>query len=75
MVWENLMSEWSSLREICGAFTKQELRTAINETDQWQSDNQASYKASVSNPVKSALTNKQLAHLFLSVAYKKYLVT
>ncbi len=68
-VWE----EWQRANsDTIVDITKAELRTVVNETDAWIDANQASYKAAISDPVKSNLTPKQLERLFMAVAKRRF---
>jgi hypothetical protein len=48
--------------------TKAELRTAINDTDQWIQDNGASYNSALSAAAQANLTSAQKTILFCVVA-------
>lgn len=67
-VWRGLMRWWSNLREALAALTKQQLRDAVNATDTWIDDNQASYNAALPEPARNALTTSQKTLLFCAVA-------
>lgn len=55
-----------------GAFTKAELRTAINATDQWIDDNQASWVATLPAAVASGTTAAQKAQIFAYVLMRRF---
>jgi len=70
-VWETYNSTFSrEARPI--PIKKQALRTAIDETDQWISDNEASFNAALSEPAKSALSKRGKAALLLFVIERRY---
>ena len=52
--------------------TKSQWRTCLEEVDEWQEDNKASYLAAISEPAASSLTAKEKAKVFFLVAQKKY---
>lgn len=72
-IWSEFMSKVCSRQETFTAnFTKEQLRTCVNEIDGWINDNVASFKSSISEPLKSGLTGKQLVELFMLVAGKRW---
>ena len=66
-IWRGLMRYWSRLREEVGV-NKQDLKDAIDATDQWIDDNQSSYNSALPEPAKSNLTLAQKTLLFCAVA-------
>jgi len=67
-IWRGLMRYWSNLREALGALSKQQLRDAIDATDTWIDDNQASYNSALPEAARNALTQSQKTILFCAVA-------
>lgn len=65
-IWRGLMRYWSHLHEEWSA--KQVLRDAINATDVWIDDNQASYNAALPEAARTVLTQSQKTLLFCAVA-------
>lgn len=54
-----------------GALSKAQLRTAVDETDQWIDDNASAYNTSLSQPARGALTADQKTLLFCFVALRR----
>lgn len=54
-----------------GAVTKAQLRTAVDETDQWIEDNSSAYNLALSQPARGALTAQQKTLLFCFVALRR----
>lgn len=54
-----------------GALTKAQLRTAVDETDQWIEDNSSAYNLALSQPARGALTSQQKTLLFCFVALRR----
>ena len=71
--WAEYMRELSDEREAVGALTKQELRTALNDIDQWVSDNAAAFNTAISQPARGVLTSAQKARLLMFVVRKRFL--
>lgn len=69
-IWRALMREWSNLRESCN-FLKQHLSDAVNATDQWIEDNQASYNNALPAQFRNNATVAQKTLLFCYVAMKR----
>ena len=67
-IWRGLMRRWSNLRELLEVLTKQQLRDAINATDVWIDDSQASYNSALPVAARNALTTSQKTLLFCAVA-------
>jgi hypothetical protein len=67
-VWRGLMRWWSNLREALGALSKADLQAAVDATDTWIDNNQASYNQALPEAARTALTQSQKTLLFCSVA-------
>lgn len=65
-VWAHAMrnSNWTGV-------TKAELRAAVDATDQWIDDNQASYNTALPQPFRSQATLVQKTLLFCFVAMRR----
>lgn len=70
-LWAKFMREASAVWEKLN-LSKSELRVAVNATDQWIEDNQASFNLALPIPARTALTQKQKVRLFMEVARRKY---
>jgi len=70
-LWAEFMRFSSNVREEIG-LSKTELRAAVDATDQWIEDNQASFNNALPDTAKSALTGTQKVRLFLDVAQKRF---
>lgn len=70
--WREYMKELSSENEPLDVL-KADLRTVINEIDDWVDSNQASFNNAISQPMRAALTAPQKARLLLFVVRKRYL--
>jgi len=66
-IWRGLMRYWSNLREWAHS-PNQDLRGAVDATDAWIDDNQASYNAALPEAARNALTTFQKTLLFCAVA-------
>lgn len=53
---------------------KTDLRAAVNDADQWASDNAASYNAALPLPARTSLTTSQKAFILVKVLERRYLV-
>jgi len=62
------MRYWSNLWENCGALSKADLRAAVDATDTWIDNNQASYNAALPEPSRTELTAAQKTLLLCAVA-------
>lgn len=73
-VHRGVMRYWSHNKERISGITKADLRTAINETDDWidghggNTGNTTGYNGAISNPFKSAATQAQKTLVFCAVA-------
>lgn len=67
-VWRGLMRWWSNLWEAVESLSKDQLRDAVNATDTWIDNNQASYNAALPEAARTALTQSQKTLLFCAVA-------
>ena len=70
-LWAEYMRFSSNTREEIG-LSKDELRTAVDATDDWINANQASFNDALPIAAKSNLTQKQKVRLFLEVAQKRF---
>jgi hypothetical protein len=70
--WEQWMRE--NLETITGSMTKAEFRAAVDATDQWVSDNSASYNSAIPQPARGAMSNSQKAFLLSVVLLKRFKV-
>jgi|GEM_PF-3343060 len=66
-VHRGLMRFWSKSHDVI-SLSKSELRTAIDDTDDWIDTNQASYVAALSAATQAALSPAQKTLLFCAVA-------
>jgi hypothetical protein len=66
-IWRGLMRYWSGLRQSVD-LSKTELRAAVDATDTWIDDNQASYNSALPSAAQSNLTTAQKTLLFCVVA-------
>jgi hypothetical protein len=67
-VWRGVMRWWSQEREVLAGMTKSDLRDAIDATDEWIDDNQASYNTALPETARTNLTQAQKTLLFCAVA-------
>ena len=70
-IWAEFQNESSNIWELLG-LSKAELRAAVDTTDQWIEDNQASFNNALPAAAKAALTQKQKVRLFMEVAQKRF---
>ena len=70
-LWAEFMRFSSTIREELG-LSKSELRAAVDATDQWIGDNQASFNNALPVASKAALSQKQKVRLFRAVAQKRF---
>jgi hypothetical protein len=66
--WADWMQQ--NLEEI--NITKQDLRDAVDATDDWIDTNASSYNTAIPEPARSALTARQKLLLFTIVAFKRF---
>jgi hypothetical protein len=66
--WAQVMRNWPG--SLTGV-TKSELRAAIDATDQWIDDNQASFNTALPQPFRGAATTPQKTFLFCYVAMRR----
>lgn len=71
-VYADLMSSMSVDHANTGVIPKGDLRTAVNNTDQFISDNATAYNAVLPLSVRTTLSNKEKARLFLFVAKRRF---
>lgn len=67
-IWRGLMRYWSNIREILGAFSKNDLLDAVVATDEWIDDNQTGFNTALPEPFKTEATQVQKTLLFCAVA-------
>lgn len=53
------------------SITKADLRSAINATDQWITDNETAYNTALPQPARGALSATQKTRLFTYVAMRR----
>ena len=70
-IHKKFMSEESNLRENM-ALSKIDIRAAINETDTWIEDNQASFNQALPITARTNLTARQKVLLFMYVANRRW---
>jgi len=63
-----LQRYWSNLREVVAGMTKSDVLAAVNATDTWINDNQASYNTALPDAARNNLTADQKVLLFCAVA-------
>ena len=68
LITTGLMRFWSQLFELISDLSKSELKSAIDATDQWIDDNQASYNAALPVLPRNNLTMAQKTLIFCVVA-------
>ena len=66
-IWRGLMRVWSANRTTV-ALSKTDLQAAVNTTDTWIDDNQASFNSALPAAAQSGLTSTQKTLLFCAVA-------
>ena len=72
-IWSAFMSKLGDRQEANGfTMTKQQLRDAVNDIDEWINDNQASFNSALPEPAKSQLTAKHKVELFMWVAKRRW---
>lgn len=69
-VWAGFQRGESRIRRTLG-LTKDEVRAAVDATDDWIDDNAASFNAALPQPARSALNAEQKLKLFLTVAQRR----
>jgi hypothetical protein len=67
-IWRGLMRWWSQGQETLAGVTKGDLKDAVDATDEWIDDNQASYNAALPEAARTNLTQAQKTLLFCAVA-------
>lgn len=70
-IWAHIQRKWREWGLGTTAFTKDELRAAVNAADQWASDNAASYNAALPQPFRGTATASQKAVLLFSVIARR----
>ena len=74
-LWQRFMSDISSRWESSSTLTKADIRSAVNDIDQWVDDNSASFNSAISLPSRTELTTKQKAEILMAVVKKRWEVT
>lgn len=72
-LWAEFMRDISKNREELGLLTKADLRAAIDATDQWIEDNQASFNTALPEAARLGLSTIQKVKLFFFVAKQRYI--
>lgn len=67
-VWAQAMRDWPGPMP---AITKPDLKAAVDATDQWIDDNQASFNTALPQPFRGAATLAQKTFLFCYVAMRR----
>lgn len=67
-----LAKELSNERDPLGLLVKADLQAALDATDTWVEDNQASFNAAIPEPAKTELTAQQKARLFMFVVRRRF---
>ena len=70
-VTKQLMERLSEDREVCG-ISKQDLRAAVNGTDDWLDANAAAANQALPQPARSALTAAQKSMMLTAVANERW---
>lgn len=70
-VWRALMRRWSRDRTACG-FTKDDLKAAIDDLDQWFDGNADVVNQALPQSFRSAATNAQKALLLNYITWKRW---
>lgn len=65
----------SARRELFGALTKSDVRTAINAVDDWVDANAASFNSAIPQPARAQLTARQKAELLMAVVRRRFEVS
>jgi 5-methylthioribose kinase len=73
-IWSDFMEECSSLWEKLD-LNKNEIKAAVDATDQWLEDNDISYNNALPAAAKNNLNKKQKARLLMKVIRLRYEVT
>lgn len=71
IVRNTLARDLSDIRETTG-LNKTEWKAAVDNTDQWISDNQTAYNNALPLAAQTGLTKQQKARLFLEVAERRF---
>lgn len=71
-VWADYMRSISRDREVVTVL-KSELKAALDATDQWVSDNSASFNTAIPQPARAALTAAQKVRMLVAVLEMRYL--
>lgn len=72
VVHAELTRRFSDRRDALPSILKQDVRDAVNSTDQWIEDNKVSFNNSLPTPIKNNFTAKMKAELFFLVAMEKF---
>lgn len=69
-VWSDLMSTWSGTGDKISV-NKSDLKTVVDFTDQWLSDNYTTVYVNSPQQVVNSLSTKQLGEILVKIAHKK----
>jgi hypothetical protein len=72
LIWEEMVSK--NREGEVDSLTREELRAAIDATDDWIVANQASFNAALPIPARTVLTARQKALMFSFVVRRRWLV-
>jgi len=67
-IWRGVMRLWSATRDPLPAMLKTDIKAAVDATDQWIEDNQASYNTALPIAFRTNATLAQKTLLFCAVA-------
>jgi hypothetical protein len=67
-VWRGIMRYWSGQREAIAGLDKNDLRSAVDNTDQWIETNEGSFNSALPAAAQTNLTTTQKTMLFTAVA-------
>ena len=72
-LWADFMREFPK-EQTLGAITKAQLRAAVDDLDQFFSDNAATVNAAIPQPARGVLTTRQKALLLIHVIRARYVL-
>lgn len=67
-IWRGLMRYWSNSQETLSSITKTDLKAAVDATDTWIDNNQASFNSALPVAFRNNATTAQKTVLFCAVA-------
>ena len=65
-------ADWMRRNAEAVGITKADLRTALNDIDQWVDDNASNFNQAISQPARGALTSAQKDRLLALVVTKRF---